>query len=77
MAKGQTFTVPADAVEPQVWTGRPNALAITVGGQSVPMLGTSEVIMKDVPVDAGALLAGAVPPAPATPAPVTPAPRAT
>lgn len=69
MAKGETFTVPADAVEPQAWTGRPNALAITVGGRSVPMLGTSETIVKDVPVDAAALLSRTAPPAPATPAP--------
>ena len=57
MARGQTFTVPADAVEPKAWTGRPNALSITVGGRPVPMLGTSEVVVKDVPIDAAALLA--------------------
>lgn len=68
LAKGQTFTVPADAQGPKAWTGRPNALAITVGGRTVPMLGTSEVVMKDVPVDAAALLAR---PASAAPAPAT------
>ena len=74
MAKGETYTVPADAVGPQAWTGRPDALAITVGGRSVPKLGSSEVVMSDVPVDAAALLART---APTVPAPVTPAPRAT
>ena len=56
MAKGESYTVPADASAPQVWTGRPDALAITVGGQSVPKLAEAEGIMKDVPVTAQALL---------------------
>ena len=74
MTRGQTFIVPADAVEPKAWTGRPNALAITVGGRAVPMLGTSEVVMKDVPVDAASLLARPPPPSAApTPAPPPPA----
>lgn len=74
MARGQSFTIPPDAVEPKAWTGRPNALAITVGGRTVPMLGTSEVVMKDVPVDAAALLARpAVPEAPPPPAAAKPA----
>lgn len=76
MARGQTFTVPADARGPKVWTGRPNALAITIGGRPVAKLGEAEVVVRDVPVDAAALLArpaaGASPP-PATP----PASRAT
>lgn len=82
MAKGQSFTIPADAADPKVWTGRPNALAITVGGRSVPMLSDREVTMKDVPVGAAALLArpAATAPAPLSTvpaAPVTPTPRAT
>jgi len=56
MAKGESYTVPAEANGPQVWTGRPDALAITVGGKSVPKLAESEGIMKDVPVTAQALL---------------------
>ena len=31
MAEGESFTIPRDAEGPQVWTGRPYALAITVG----------------------------------------------
>ncbi len=80
MAKGQSFTIPADAVSPKAWTGRPNALAITIGGRSVPMLGTEEVTVKDVPIDAAALLARAAPasaPASAPGATAAPAPRAT
>lgn len=59
MAKGERYTVPADAEGPQVWTGRPFALAITVGGQSVPKLSEVDEIVKDVPVTAEALLARA------------------
>ena len=77
MARGQTFTVPAEAQGPQVWTGRPNALAITIGGRPVAKLGEAEVVVRDVPVDAAALLArpagGAAAPGPAA----APAPRAT
>lgn len=76
MAKGQSFTVPSEAQGPMVWTGRPNALAITVGGRAVPMLGSREVIMKDVPVDAAALLARPAGASDAAP-PAAPAPRAT
>ena len=70
MAKGDSFTIPADAEGPQVWTGRPYALAITVGGRAVPKLSEADEIIKDVPVTAEALLARADQPAdPATPAP--------
>jgi cytoskeletal protein RodZ len=57
MAKGERYTVPADAEGPMAWTGRPDAFAITVGGQSVPKLADDDVIVRDVPVTAAALLA--------------------
>ena len=57
MARGETYTVPADANGPQVWTGRPDALTITVGGRTVPKLAEREAIVRDVPVTAEALLA--------------------
>lgn len=57
MAKGESYTVPADAEGPQIWTGRPYALAITVGGRSVPKLSEEDEIVRDVPVSAEALLA--------------------
>ncbi|WP_374408900.1 helix-turn-helix domain-containing protein [Pelagerythrobacter sp.] len=56
MAQGETYTVPADAEGPQIWTGRPYALAITVGGRSVPKLSEVDEIVRDVPVTAEALL---------------------
>lgn len=73
LAKGEAYTVPAEADGPQIWTGRPEALAITVGGQVVPKLAENQVTMKDVPVSAAALLARAAPP-PASPASPAPAP---
>ena len=69
MAKDETFTVPADAQDPKVWTGRPDALAITVGGRAVAPLADRQRIVKDVPVTAEALLARGQAAAPAaTPA---------
>ena len=66
MARGDTYTVPADANGPMLWTGRPEALAITVGGRSIPKLAEVQTTMKDVPVTAEALLARNQPsPAPA------------
>jgi transcriptional regulator with XRE-family HTH domain len=78
LAMGESYTVPADAFEPRLWTGRPDALTITVGGQAVPPLSDHRGIVRDVPVTAQALLARAQPAAAglaATPVtPVTPAP---
>lgn len=74
MAKGDSFTVPADAEGPRIWTGRPYALDITVGGRSVPKLSEEDVIIKDVPVSAAALLARATPPEAARPGATTGAP---
>lgn len=61
MAKGETFTIPADAADPKLWTGRPDALAITVGGQPVAKIAESQEIVRDVPVSAAALLARTLP----------------
>ena len=57
MAKGQSYTIPADAKDPKVWTGRPYALEITVGGQQVPKLSEDDVVVKDISVTPQALLA--------------------
>lgn len=74
MARGETYTVPADAEAPMLWTGRPEALAITVGGQPVPKLAEVQTTMRDVPVTAEALLARSqAAPAPAGENPVAPA----
>jgi hypothetical protein len=71
MALNERYTVPADAQGPQVWTGRPDALRITVGGRTVPKLADTEQIVRDVPVTADALLARGASPAQAGVAPTT------
>lgn len=57
MAQGETYTVPADAQNPQIWTARPYAFEITIGGRSVPKISDEVRTVKDVPVSAEALLA--------------------
>jgi cytoskeletal protein RodZ len=65
MTLGETYTVPATAQGPQLWTGRPDALKITIGGREIPPLAREQKIMKDVPVTAAALLSRPAPaPAP-------------
>jgi hypothetical protein len=67
MAPGDTYTVPANASQPMVRTGRPDALQITVGGRRVPKLAEEEQVVSDVPVSAQALLARGRPaPSPTT-----------
>ena len=68
MALNEQYQVPADAQGPMLWTGRPDALRITIGGREVPPLAQDDQIMRDVPVTAAALLARGQPsPAPAAP----------
>ncbi|WP_164118731.1 RodZ domain-containing protein [Sphingorhabdus sp. Alg239-R122] len=57
MKLGDRFVVPADAQNPQILTGRPDALAVTIGGQTVAPLSTEAVTVADMPVSAAALLA--------------------
>jgi len=67
MAQGESFTVPSDAQDPRIWTGRPDAFAITIGGRRVPRLAEEERVVRDVAIDASSLLARAEP-SPAAPA---------
>ncbi|MEL6878116.1 MAG: helix-turn-helix domain-containing protein [Pseudomonadota bacterium] len=59
MASGERFEIPSDAQGPQIWTGRPDAFAITIDGRSVPKLAEDDFIMRDVSISAEALLARA------------------
>ena len=73
LAKGESYYLPGDAMQPKLWTGRPDALAITIGGKAIPRLADAEKVMKDVPVDAASLRARrpiVPPPQSATPTPV-------
>lgn len=71
MLKGESYTVPAQANNPMILTGRPDALAVTVGGNQVAPLGPPEKTIADVPISAAALLARPVPQAPAPAAPTS------
>ena len=57
MTSGERFEIPSDADGPQIWTGRPDAFAITVDGRPVPKLAEDDVVVRDVAVSADALLA--------------------
>lgn len=57
MQPGDRFTVPSDANNPMIVTGRPQVLDVTIGGKPVPALGTGERSIADVGVSAAALLA--------------------
>lgn len=59
MARGERFAVPPEAEAPQIWTGRPDAFSITVGGKPVPKLAEDDMVMRDVAISAQALLARA------------------
>lgn len=61
LEEGETVTVPATAADPRINTGRPDALAITIGGQSVAKLSERPITISGVPVSATALLARAEP----------------
>ena len=75
MTVGERYTVPANANNPMILTGRPDGLKVTVGGRQVAPLGTAEKSIRDVGISAAALAAR--PPVSATPtagAPTLPAP---
>ena len=77
MQAGERFQIPADAQAPQIVTGRPNALQVTVGSTVIPPLGPPERRIKDVSLKAADLVArlqpGAAAPAAAQPAAQPPA----
>jgi cytoskeletal protein RodZ len=70
---GERFEVPATAQQPQILTGRPDAIQVTVGQTAIPQLGPAQRTISDVSLLPADLLARAQGPAPA--APVAPAPR--
>jgi len=72
---GERFEVPATARHPQILTGRPDSLRVTVGDKVIPPLGQPDKTIADVSLLAADLLAR---PAPAvTTAPTSAAPAAT
>jgi cytoskeleton protein RodZ len=63
MQAGEKFDVPLDASNPMINTGRAQAIAVTIGGKTVPALGEADRPISDVGVSAAALLARAAAPA--------------
>lgn len=57
MMSGERFEIPANAQEPRINTGRPDAFAITIDGKPVPKLADKPLTVDDVQVSASALLA--------------------
>ena len=55
MAVGERYDVPADANNPMINLGRPEAIEVTIDGVAVEPLGRPGVAIKDVPISAGAL----------------------
>ncbi len=68
LAQGESWTVPADADQPMLRTGRADAIRVTVDGHEVAPLGPAQKTIRDVGLTAAALAARPV----ATPA-LTPA----
>ena len=56
MSQGESYTVPADASGPQLRTGRPDELQITVGGRAIPRLGDKPEVISGVALSPAALL---------------------
>lgn len=68
MKKGERFDIPPTARAPQILTGRPDAIRVTVGGTEIPPLGPPRRTIADVSLAPQDLLArldgpGAAPPA--------------
>lgn len=63
MQAGEKYDVPADAKNPMINTGRPQAITVTIGGKAVPTLGAPDLAISDVGVSATALLARQAAPA--------------
>lgn len=73
--QGETLEVPVTARDPRINTGRPDALAVTVGGQAVAKLSEKPETISGVAVSAASLAARAA--APVLPATATPAAQGT
>jgi hypothetical protein len=57
MSEGETFELPKTASDPRINTGRPDLLAITIDGQSVPKLAEEPIVIGNAPISAADLLA--------------------
>lgn len=70
---GERYEIPPQAQRPQILTGRPDALRVTVGNTEIPQLGPAERTISDVSLAPADLLARLQQPgAPGQPPPATP-----
>jgi cytoskeletal protein RodZ len=67
LKQGESLEVPPAARDPRINTGRPDALAVTIGGQAVARLAETPQTIAGAQVSAAALLARPAPVAGATP----------
>ncbi len=67
LKKGESWTVPQNAQAPQLRTGRPDALTLTVGGRAIPALADKPTVVSGVSLVPADLAARANPQAAATP----------
>lgn len=74
LQQGESIEVPATARDPRINTGRPDALALTVGGQPVTKLAERAQTISGVKVSAAALIARGEATAAASPQASAPAP---
>lgn len=74
MKAGDRYEVPAAASRPQILTGRPNAVQVSIGSTRLPPLGPAETTVADVSLLPADLLARGSGP-PAASAPTADAPR--
>ncbi len=73
LARGERYEVPGNAVAPQLTTGKPEALSVTVGTRQAPPLGEPGRTVSGVSLKADDLLRqGAAPPAAASTPAATP-----
>ena len=72
MAQGERYEVPANANQPMILTGRPDALQVTVNGHAVPPLGDGSRSISGIELTAQALAARQTPPAAGAAPPVAP-----
>lgn len=74
MKPGDHFTVPADAIDPLLTTGRPGVTTIMVGATPIPAVGDPDRAARNISLKPDALLARVATPPPGAPIPVTPIP---
>lgn len=77
LARGESWTVPEGANGPQLRTGRPDALQISIGGKQLPLLSDKPETVSGVSLVAADLLAGGRKPAAPVGTAAAPAPSAT